>query len=207
MYRYPFTPYPNGWFRIAYSSDLKVGDVMPIACFDREHVLFRGEDGRARVLDAHCPHLGAHLGYGGQVKGNDIACPFHDWSFDGDGQCTDIPYCSKIPKRAVLPAHLVREQNGLIFIHHDLEERAPTYDFPEVPEVTDKRWSDFVKFHWRVRVHIQEVAENALDLPHFEKVHAYLNIPTLVKVDGPIGHYRKWATQFYSPLHLSEAAS
>ena len=23
MYRYPFTPYPNGWFRIAYSSDLK----------------------------------------------------------------------------------------------------------------------------------------------------------------------------------------
>ena len=28
-------------------------------------VAFRGEDGRVGVLDAFCPHMGAHLGEGG----------------------------------------------------------------------------------------------------------------------------------------------
>lgn len=183
MYRYPFTPFPNGWFRIAYSSDLKKGAVTPIQALGKELVLFRGEDGKPRVLDAHCPHLGAHLGYGGQVKGNEIACPFHDWSFNGDGECTHIPYCEKLPKKARIAPHRVCEKNGLIFIYHHAQGEAPDHYLPTLPETDSKRWGGFVKFHWNVRVHIQEVAENALDLPHFEKVHAYMDIPALSQFD------------------------
>ena len=58
--------------------------------------MFRGEDGRAHVVDAYCPHLGANLGVGGTVKGSCIECPFHGWAFDGDtGKCTHIPYADK----------------------------------------------------------------------------------------------------------------
>ena len=70
-------PYPRGWYTIADSDDLAPGDVLPIHAFGREFVVFRGEDGEAHVLNAHCPHLGAHLGHGGKVCGNQIRCPFH----------------------------------------------------------------------------------------------------------------------------------
>lgn len=183
MSRYPFTPYPNGWFRIALSEDVGPGDVLPLRYFGKDLVLFRGEDNKARVLDAHCPHLGAHMGYGGQVKGNDIACPFHDWSFNGEGDCVEIPYCEKIPKKAKIKPWHVLEKNGLIFVHYHAEDKAPSFELPTVAEVDNPKWSRFVKLNWKIKVHIQEVAENALDLPHFEKVHAYQNIPSMSQFD------------------------
>ena len=45
--RYPFPAYPNGWFRVSYSSDLAPEDVKPLHCFGRELVLFRTEAGEA----------------------------------------------------------------------------------------------------------------------------------------------------------------
>ena len=34
--------------------------------------------GLVAVIDAFCPHLGAHIGVGGHVEEDDIVCPFHD---------------------------------------------------------------------------------------------------------------------------------
>ena len=82
-YRYPFPPFPDGWFQVGYSDELAPGQVVPLKYFGRELVLYRGEDGVAHLLDAHCPHLGAHLGHGGRVVGADIECPFHAWKFSG----------------------------------------------------------------------------------------------------------------------------
>src|SRR5512143_3980945 len=100
MSRYPFPPFPNSWFQVAYGDELPVGGVMPLHYFGRELVAFRGEDGVAHVLDAYCPHLGAHLGVGGAVVGDTIRCPFHAWRFDGGGRCTEVPYAKKIPPKA-----------------------------------------------------------------------------------------------------------
>ena len=77
-------PYPNGWFFIARSAELKVGEVKPISVLGNEYALFRGEDGIARLIDAFCPHLGANLAHGGTVTKNCITCPFHGWEFNGD---------------------------------------------------------------------------------------------------------------------------
>ena len=67
-YRFPFSSNPIGWFAVAYSHDLPAGGVLPLAYFGTDLVAFRAEDGTAHVLDAHCPHLGAHLGHGGVVE-------------------------------------------------------------------------------------------------------------------------------------------
>ena len=64
------------------------------------------------VQDAFCPHLGAHLGHGGTVDGCEIACPFHGWKFDADGNNTDIPYCERTNRRATLRTYPVVERNG-----------------------------------------------------------------------------------------------
>ena len=66
--RYPFPAYPNGWFRMAYSSEVAAGQVLALRLLGRELVLFRDEEGAAHVLDAYCAHLGAHLGVGGRVE-------------------------------------------------------------------------------------------------------------------------------------------
>mgnify|MGYP000650348235 FL=1 len=101
--RFPFHPYPNSWFVVAFSHELAPGGVMPLHYFGQELVLFRTEDGAARVLDAYCPHLGAHLGCGGVVQGNKLRCPFHGWQFAGEsGQCVEVPFAAKIPPRAGL---------------------------------------------------------------------------------------------------------
>ena len=52
--RSPF-PVPYGWFTMAYSEQLKIGDVVPLEYFDRHLVLWRDNDGEAHVNDAFCP--------------------------------------------------------------------------------------------------------------------------------------------------------
>ena len=59
--RYPM-PLPFGWFVVSYANELKIGDVKAVRYFGQDQVLFRGESGKAAMLDAYCPHLGAHLG-------------------------------------------------------------------------------------------------------------------------------------------------
>src|SRR5690606_36915397 len=84
-------PIPWGWFVVGLSHELHPGDVRPVRYFDRDLVLWRTEAGEARVWDAHCPHLGAHLGYGGTVEGETLRCPFHHFRFDGQGRCVEVP--------------------------------------------------------------------------------------------------------------------
>src|SRR6478736_1992356 len=93
-YRYPFPPYPEGWYLITESAAVPVGAVVTAHYFGRELVVFRTAAGRAVVVDAHCPHMGAHLGYGGTVEGEGIRCPFHHWRFGCDGRCDDVPYAT-----------------------------------------------------------------------------------------------------------------
>jgi nitrite reductase/ring-hydroxylating ferredoxin subunit len=55
---------PFGWFQVLYSGELGIGEAKPITYFDRDLVIFRTESGVAKVIDAYCAHMGAHLGYG-----------------------------------------------------------------------------------------------------------------------------------------------
>lgn len=91
-------PYPNGWYSLMESSDLKPGEVKSVAALGEQFAVFRTLENSVYVLDAYCPHMGANLAVGGRVIGDTIECPFHRWSFRGtDGKCVNVPYstCSK----------------------------------------------------------------------------------------------------------------
>lgn len=179
---------PTGWFAVAYSDELAAAAVSPLQVLERDLVLFRSTDGKAHVLDAHCPHLGAHLGIGGQVDGNCIRCPFHGWEFDGSGTCTDVPY-GHTPPNARTRSWDVCERNGLIMVWYHPQELPPTWEVPEVVEATSPEWSDPQRFEWTVRTQPQEIAENASDSAHFHHVHGTLNIPqTEATFAGPMRH-------------------
>jgi 3-ketosteroid 9alpha-monooxygenase subunit A len=178
MPRHYYTPaIPNGWFQVAYSDELAKGAVLPLEYFGSSLVLFRTEDGAARVLDAFCPHLGAHLGHGGTVRGNCIRCPFHAWEFDGEGRCATIPYAQKVPRQAQIRRWIVREVAGLIMVWHHAGGAEPSWELPEVPEVGNPEWTDYERRRWKIRTRNQEMAENAVDSAHFHFVHGTTNMP------------------------------
>src|SRR2546421_234852 len=88
----PFTWRPTGWFMIGWSSEFPQGTVKPLKYFGQDLVAYRTEEGSLHVLDAHCPHLGAHIGHGGKVNGDCVECPYHGWGYGPDGVNRYIPY-------------------------------------------------------------------------------------------------------------------
>jgi nitrite reductase/ring-hydroxylating ferredoxin subunit len=167
--RYPFPSSPNGWFSVGAGSDLAPGDVRAVTYLGRELVLFRGEDGIARVFDAYCPHLGAHLGVGGRVCGDGLSCPFHGWRFDGNGELVDVPGLDRKP-RASTHAWPVCERNGRIFIWHHAAGLPPGYDVMGYRS-DESTWTPWRSNSYRVRVHVQDLTENIIDQAHFSAVH------------------------------------
>jgi nitrite reductase/ring-hydroxylating ferredoxin subunit len=177
--RFPF-PVPNGWFVVAPSAQLAVGEVQALYYFGRDIVLFRDEAGVAHVVDAHCPHLGAHLGVGGRVEEGCLRCPFHGWKFDGSsGNCVEIPYggSSRIPSRAQVRAYPTIERNQMIWAWYHEKDGPPFYDVPEVAEFDDASWSPIVVREFEIAVAAQDMAENNVDYAHFKFVHGTDGIP------------------------------
>ncbi len=168
--RFPFTSFPEGWFVIAFSSEIPAGTVKTVHYFGTDLVLFRTLAGQLSALDKTCPHLGAHLG-GGRVDGGCLRCPFHDWAFDAEGHCVEVPYAPKIPPRAAVRAWPLLEQNGVVLVHYSADRRAPTWQPPLLP---DADWTPNRTIRWEIRSHPQEVAENTVDCAHLGPVHHVL---------------------------------
>jgi 3-ketosteroid 9alpha-monooxygenase subunit A len=167
------TGFATGWFVIATIDELPVGKVMPLRYFGQSMVAFRGESGEVKVLDAHCPHLGADLGVGGTVVGDTIRCPFHAWRFDGAGACVEIPYSRNgfIPPRACIKAWHVRERNGFVFLWYDRFGRAPSWEIPVMPEYGDPAWTPWTMNILTIQTECREIIENVSDKAHFSPVH------------------------------------
>jgi 3-ketosteroid 9alpha-monooxygenase subunit A len=171
--RFPFPSYPIGWFRVADSADLRPGDVRPLRYFGLDLVLFRTRDGAAHVLDAHCPHLGAHRGVGGRVAGNTLECPFHGWRFDGSGRCVQAAMSEKVPKLGESDGWPIIERNAVILVWYHPERKPPFWERKELPESLSDEWAPFSpSWEWRIRTHCQEVCENGMDLVHFPHLHS-----------------------------------
>lgn len=164
-------PIPNGWFAVAWSRDLEEGRVLRVQAFGRELALYRGRDGKPALLDAYCPHLGAHLAVGGRVFGDTLRCPFHGWRFDGTGRCVEIPHAKAIPPTARVRGWDVVERNAMIFAWHHAEQKPPDWEVPKIEVIGHPDWTAPRQVDIDVAVHMQELAENNFDPVHFEFVH------------------------------------
>lgn len=170
---YNSLPLPFGWFAVAASGEVAPGQVKTVRYFNTELVVWRGEDGKPRALDPYCRHLGAHLGQGA-VIGDDLRCPFHHWSYNGEGAVTDIPYAKAIPpklRKSCMPSWPVEEALGQIFVWYHPHKAEPMWSLATVPELLDEHWVQFDTQEWTINTHIQEITENGMDYAHFRAVH------------------------------------
>jgi phenylpropionate dioxygenase-like ring-hydroxylating dioxygenase large terminal subunit len=165
----PISMLLRGWYRVVFSRDLKRGDVLPVRYFGRELVVFRGDDGIAHVLDAHCPHMGAHLGHGGRVVGTTIRCPFHGWRFDGEGRCAEVPFAAHIPPNARTRSWPTAERNGAVLVYFDPAGEKPDF---EVPPIDDIAVPGVVYGARLVHSNLRQMTENIVDVAHLPVVHS-----------------------------------
>ena len=173
-------PFPFGWFPALLSDELTVGQVRPLRYFGRDLVIWRGADGAPRMLDAYCRHLGANMGHGGRVSGDFLECPFHAWQYDDKGAVRAIPYAKVIPPRLTRPCQPqwpVVEANRLIWFWYHPEGLPPQWDVEVFPEATDPAWTDYEIHEWRVFGSLQNMAENSVDVAHFQYVHGAASLP------------------------------
>jgi phenylpropionate dioxygenase-like ring-hydroxylating dioxygenase large terminal subunit len=169
--RFPFPSYPAGWFCVGFSNELRKSDVRSLRYFGQDLICFRTQSGIAVVMDAHCPHLGAHLGYGGKVQGEQIQCPFHGWKFDKEGKCTFVPHAKRTPDKATLKSWICKEINGVILVYYPSNAPAtPKWEIPDLTGSLGGATFQSVK-QWKIRSHPQETGENAEDITHFLFLH------------------------------------
>ena len=195
--RFPYyRAFPYSWYFACYSDDLAVGAVTPLRYLGRDLIVWRSEDGAAHVMDAYCPHLGAHLGYGGRVEGCELVCPYHWWHYDADGRNTEIPYSDRVNKRAQVKTYPTIDRNGLVmFWYHPLDQ-PPAWEIPEVAEFGHADFAPYIKGVWTIRCPWQEMAENGPDYVHLRTVHGAAEVPELDswETDGHIVKLRSSQT-------------
>jgi len=183
-------PYPDGWYCLEVADALKNGDIQTIKAFGQDLVVFRNSSGVVAVVDPHCPHLGAHLGHGSKIVGDSIQCPFHGFCFDTKGACTKTGYGTPPPKKAVLRTWPVQETNGLIMVYYSDSGQAPNWN---VPEFLNSEWTGLQSKSWELTAHVQDLAENSVDLGHFSWIHGYEDVKVFeaATCKGPLlsAHY------------------
>ncbi|KRC70396.1 3-ketosteroid-9-alpha-monooxygenase oxygenase subunit [compost metagenome] len=167
----PPPPYPDGWFVLCRSEDLKPSAVLNVPFMGEDVVLYRTKAGIARAIEPFCPHLGAHLGHGGKVEGEEIVCPYHRFAFAPDGRCVRTGF-DTAPPDAGLRLLEMREQNGCIFVWWSFSGEPPHW---EMPEQDLEGFSPSLTCRFDVSGHVQDAVENFADVTHFKFIHKWDN--------------------------------
>ena len=173
--------YARGWHCLGVAKGYLDGQPHAIEAFGTKLVVFADSRGDLKVLDAYCRHMGGDLTQGA-IKGDEVACPFHDWRWGGDGRCKSVPYAKRTPKLARTRTWLTEVRNGLLFVWHDAEGNLPTPELqiPEIPEAASDEWTDW---RWNTELiqgsNCREIIDNIVDMAHFFYIH--FGFPTYFK--------------------------
>lgn len=169
--------YARGWHCLGLAADYKDGKPHSLNIFGTRLVAFQGESGKVHILDAWCPHMGADLGLG-EVKGDSVVCRFHGWHWGGDGKCTEIPYCKRIPPKARVRSWPTCEENHLLFVWNDPEGAEPPaeQEIPRITQAFSEEWSEWHIVKWDIGTNCRELVDNQADMTHFTPVHGSENV-------------------------------
>lgn len=174
-YMRPPPQYVHDWFSPLRSSEVVAGKITNFTFMGNELIAFRDEAGKVVVLDAQCPHFGAHRGVGGRVEAGCVRCPFHGLHFDKEGQCVKGDFIADPSQLRHLKTTpwIVEELAASIFIWHGSDRSRPDRPLLLAEPGMFDGWSAPVTNAGRrlAPTNIFFPTENIIDIQHFYAVH------------------------------------
>lgn len=160
--------FSQSWFPIAESSEVPKGGLIGRDFLDGRVIIYRGDDGVARVQSAYCPHIGADLATGTVIE-NRVQCAFHKWEYDENGMCVKTGAGLPPPPTACLYTFPVTERFGLIYVFNGYEPLWEICDFeyPDEELVTSSFQSEMYNCDPWI------FASNTPDTQHISVVHGF----------------------------------
>ncbi|BAL87137.1 hypothetical protein AMIS_19170 [Actinoplanes missouriensis 431] len=173
--------FARGWHCLGLAEGFRDGQPHAIEAFGTKLVVFADSSGTLNVLDGYCRHMGGDLTMG-TIKGDTIACPFHDWRWRGDGRCDAVPYAHRVPLRARTRSWTTCEQNRQLFVWNDPQGNPPPPEvaIPRIEGAFSDEWSTWTWDSVRIDgANCREVIDNVVDMAHFFYIH--FAFPTFFK--------------------------
>ncbi|MFT3899072.1 MAG: Rieske 2Fe-2S domain-containing protein [Gordonia sp. (in: high G+C Gram-positive bacteria)] len=167
------TRFARGWHCLGVVDDYNDGKPHSVEAFGTKLVAWMDSRGEFKVLDAYCRHMGGDLSQG-VLRGDNVACPFHGWQWNGKGRCATVPYAKRDPKLAKTRTWPTMIRNGQVFIYNDPEGNPPPEEcyIPELEEFGTDEWTGWT---WNTIViegsNCREIIDNVVDMAHFFYVH------------------------------------
>ncbi|PZD74601.1 Toluene-4-sulfonate monooxygenase system iron-sulfur subunit TsaM1 [Acaryochloris thomasi RCC1774] len=157
---------PDHWYPVAWADQLQPGTVQPVQIWQQAIALYRDQQGNLNALEDACPHKGIAL-HQGKVEGPHLACPYHGWQFNSEGECVHIPY---FPPEQKLPcakarSYPVQEQYGIVWVFPGNRDLADQTTLPEVPEYGNPEFF-MVRIPGHFQAHFSICNENTMDVFH-----------------------------------------
>ncbi len=162
--------YTQGWYWVMASAKLRVGELKPITILGRKLAIYRGKNRLPVIVDAYCPHMGAHLAQG-KIEGNELRCFFHQWKFDGAGICVDIPDLDQPPqvKARTWPT---AENYGMIWVWTgEVPQHLLSFTLDWDHQLYDVMFGN----HAVINCHPHVLMINAIDTQYFNTIHPPLS--------------------------------
>jgi 3-ketosteroid 9alpha-monooxygenase subunit A len=169
----PPSRFARGWHCLGLADRFRESGPHAVEAFGTKLAVFADSAGELHVLDAYCRHMGGDLSRG-TIKGDALACPFHDWRWGGNGRCAGIPYARRVPVAARTRSWLTLEQNRQLFVWHDPQGNPPPPEvtIPRIEGAYSAGWSNWTWDSILVEgANCREVIDNVADMAHFFYIH------------------------------------
>ena len=161
------------WYVAALSRQLTATRPRAATIMDVPLALFRDAEGRARALLDRCLHRNAPLSQGAVFDGC-LGCPYHGWTYDGEGRLVIVPSEGHEPSPRpgmAVRGYPVREQDGLVWVYMGDPARAADRQPFRMPHAGEPGWSSYFMLT-EFDGDVTDLVENFMDVPHTEFVHA-----------------------------------
>jgi vanillate O-demethylase monooxygenase subunit len=196
--------YDLQWYVIGTPTDFFVDRPTKVKVWEKEYVVWKGDDGLYRALDNACPHKGASLAKG-KIIDDQVVCPYHGYEYAKNGTLTKVPGICFHPSRSYDNyAYPVVEKNGWVYLNtyvrndttKDMFFMENIYEEPEAhPNFTA------VAIQMDFGCYSRILSENSLDIMHIAFVHTFgnENYPAPTKEQAPerVGDYHYRSSYLY----------
>jgi nitrite reductase/ring-hydroxylating ferredoxin subunit len=160
--------YRQSWYAVCRSQDVPRHGVIGRAFFGGKVVVYRDAGGKVHVQSAYCAHVGADLSLG-EVTSEGLRCPFHHWTYGGDGRCLKTGIGDPAPPGARLFDFPATEMLGVVWAFNGTQ---PLFELEHPTRPFDSLLID-VSEPMPLTTDPWVICANTPDWVHFAMVHRF----------------------------------